>query len=554
MSKPFKSSLSLAIKNYLARRARKPATPEPPIDFDGDWYLKTYPDVAASGIDAMEHFIQYGRAEGRLGSPMRAKMRIHRTFDPSKKSVLLVSHDASLSGAPIVAFNLLEKFALKFNVISVLLGPGCLEAAFQNNSVVTLGPFSDSQRHSVAVHGPILDICRQFSPSFAVVNTIESREALIPLREAGVPSILLVHEFASLWRIDMKKIATDACQMVFPARLVWQDAVDIFPPLAFRSPNILPQGSCRVPREWINGEVSEGDEKKLAASVMKPLGAEDDAVVVIGCGTIETRKGVDLFISTAYALKRLSPSRPFRFVWVGNNGEHLFSRYLAEQIDRCGLRETVRFLPELKDLDQAYAMADMFLLSSRLDPFPNVAIGAMLAGLPVVCFKNASGIAEMLSDRDDLKKLVVPYMDAHSAAGIIELLCVDHSYRDLVKGEVQKLALSFDMLGYSEHIESLAQRASMIMSQQEEDAATITGNEFFMKTMPPGGKDSKSKAALVKSWVCECAAFGGAYCPFPGFDLEIYRREHPELNEPPFANPLAHFIRSGRPGGPWLGP
>ena len=62
-------------------------------------------------------------------------------FDSSKKSILLISHDASQTGAPILAFNLMEKFAARYNVISVLLGPGKLKNAFTNLSFATIGPF-----------------------------------------------------------------------------------------------------------------------------------------------------------------------------------------------------------------------------------------------------------------------------------------------------------------------------------------------------------------------------------------------------------------------------
>src|SRR5208283_4884404 len=156
-------------------------------------------------------------------------------------------------------------------------------------------------------------------------------------------------------------------------------------------------------------------ERKRIAEVMRPLGADDKRVVVIGCGTVELRKGVDLFISVAAALQKRSPSRRFRFVWVGKDicdDPSLFSRCLAAQVDCSGLPETVTFLGEVNSLEPVYAMADIFLLSSRLDPFPNVAIDAMLAGLPVICFKNGSGVAEMLSNHAGLKRLVVPYADS----------------------------------------------------------------------------------------------------------------------------------------------
>ena len=37
--------------------------------FDTKWYLKTYPDVAQSGIHPIEHYLLYGFKEGRIPSP-----------------------------------------------------------------------------------------------------------------------------------------------------------------------------------------------------------------------------------------------------------------------------------------------------------------------------------------------------------------------------------------------------------------------------------------------------------------------------------------------------
>lgn len=48
------------------------ALPAPVDDFDPVWYLQTYPDVRAAGLDPWQHFDQLGRAEGRLGAPVQA--------------------------------------------------------------------------------------------------------------------------------------------------------------------------------------------------------------------------------------------------------------------------------------------------------------------------------------------------------------------------------------------------------------------------------------------------------------------------------------------------
>ena len=222
--------------------------------------------------------------------------------------------------------------------------------------------------------------------------------------------------------------------------------------------NIITQGPSRIPREWLDGESADNEEKRIAA-VMRPLGADDNHVVIIGCGTVELRKGVDLFISVAAALQKRLPPRRFRFVWVGKEMDYIYSNFLATHVNCSGLQETMTFLGQVNSLEPVYAMADIFLLSSRLDPFPNVAIDAMLAGLPVVCFRKGSGVAEVLSDRADLERLVVPYADAESAAEVIDQLSTDDCYYQAAKIATRNLALStFDMDRYVARLDQVVER------------------------------------------------------------------------------------------------
>lgn len=45
------------------------ATAASAIAFDGGWYLQTYPDVQAAGVDPLEHFLENGVKEGRNPNP-----------------------------------------------------------------------------------------------------------------------------------------------------------------------------------------------------------------------------------------------------------------------------------------------------------------------------------------------------------------------------------------------------------------------------------------------------------------------------------------------------
>lgn len=55
------------IEHYLLHGAKEGRIPSP--NFDGNWYLQRYPDVAESDVNPLIHFIRYGQAEGRVASP-----------------------------------------------------------------------------------------------------------------------------------------------------------------------------------------------------------------------------------------------------------------------------------------------------------------------------------------------------------------------------------------------------------------------------------------------------------------------------------------------------
>ena len=64
------SAASDPVGHYLAQGAAAGLNPGP--GFDGAWYLSTYPDVTAAGMNPLVHFLRHGQAEGRLPRRNRA--------------------------------------------------------------------------------------------------------------------------------------------------------------------------------------------------------------------------------------------------------------------------------------------------------------------------------------------------------------------------------------------------------------------------------------------------------------------------------------------------
>ena len=114
---------------------------------------------------------------------------------------------------------------------------------------------------------------------------------------------------------------------------------------------------------------------------MRPEAAGDALVIVLGAGSVHLRKGVDLFIEVAARVVSGPGGDHCRFIWLGNgydpDGDVDYSAYLADQIQRAGLEEHLFFAGETRAIETAYREADIFLMSSRLDPMPNVAVDAL---------------------------------------------------------------------------------------------------------------------------------------------------------------------------------
>ena len=309
------------------------------------------------------------------------------------------------------------------------------------------------------------------------------------------------------------------------------------------------------------GKQRERAEQSLREA-LRPPGAEK-AFVVLGCGTVCFRKGVDLFVSCAAALAGQRRGRAVRFVWIGQTlppeMDGGYSSFIKEQVTRSGLDHTVAIIDEVSDLDPAYDAADIFFLSSRLDPMPNVAIEAAFHGLPIVCFDQSGGMAEHMQSDPRCSQGVVPYMDVNAAAQAIARLADDDDARKTFGQALRQMAqTTFDMSRYVERLDELGRNAMATMRQRVEDYETISsGPNIDLISLCGPGPEPLNRDEAIRTFVTRAALLReqsprNFYYrrPLPGFHPQIYAYENAKACDPS-VNPLAHFIRSGRPEGPW---
>jgi hypothetical protein len=387
-------------------------------EFDTEYYLSQYPDMLEAPINPLIHYVRHGKAEGRTGAGNAVSLDAGgQDFDPDRETVLVVSHEASLTGAPIVALNVVREFAKTRNVICWLGKGGRLLPDFVEAGVAYVVGFGGRRSASKLVAAMI----ETYALRFAYVNSIVSHSVIEPLLGHMVPTTLMIHEFANY--VYPKGVVTRsvllADKTVFPARIVQASAVDEGRELKisrFPETVITPQGH--------NGLAESLVLESEFAELMALLHIEDRAKtkVMFGAGSVGIRKGVDLFIQTADYLNRRDRG-DWRFIWVGGGyapkTDMGYSVYLKDQVALSGLADKFFFVPEQRNLDLFWEIADVFFMSSRLDPYPNVALDALNKRVPLVCFEGATGVAD-LADRFPFAVHRVPYLDTAAAAVAVE--------------------------------------------------------------------------------------------------------------------------------------
>jgi UDP-glucose:(heptosyl)LPS alpha-1,3-glucosyltransferase len=132
-----------------------------------------------------------------------------------------------------------------------------------------------------------------------------------------------------------------------------------------------------------------GLREEFGAAVRQQLSIRRDAAVFSYVGSGFERKGVGAFLA---ALARRN--EPAWGIVVGRDKRSARYQALAK---RLGIAERVRFVGGVSDVRPYLAAADAFVLPTLYDPFPNAALEAMAAGLPVVT-STKCGAAEMIRE------------------------------------------------------------------------------------------------------------------------------------------------------------
>jgi glycosyltransferase involved in cell wall biosynthesis len=342
---------------------------------------------------------------------------ILQNHDPGTKmplKVLVVSHDANKHGAQLIALNITKNLAEKFgvNVEVLLLDGGDLEDDF-SRIAPTFNINGESIEKNEILKSHLENLFFEGYEK-AIINTTVSGKIISLLSNIGIDSISLIHELPSLiseYGLEnyCKSISKNTKKIIFPSTFV-KDGFKQFTKL--HETRIIPQG-------FFAYDLDEIDEVEKGA-LRKKLMLSDTDKLVIGVGFADLRKGIDIFIKIADWIT--SSKEDIHFAWIGNHDSGIF-HWIQHDIAHLENNDRIHILPFTTRISEYIVDSDLFLLTSREDPFPTVVIEALAFGKPVIGFRNAGGIQEINNYGDILS--LVPYLDINAMSRELTRLIYD---------------------------------------------------------------------------------------------------------------------------------
>jgi glycosyltransferase involved in cell wall biosynthesis len=394
------------------------------------------------------------------------------------KRIIVVSHNAYKEGAPILALHLIKHLRnfFDYEVVTLLAAGGDIASEFE--------AYSRVYRYDLLTGNERTNLCELLHEqgyNFALCNTSAVGYVVEDLTLAGIECTSLIHELPYVINIanlktSLEKIFEHSKNFIFPAEYVKSRLEESFKIDHIKS-HIRNQGRF-MRNPYLRRSAFAREQLRLR------LQCSTNTRIILGVGSGEYRKGIDLFVDAG--INVLSRQDNILFVWVGNVKDDE-SESAKKKILLSNTVNYFRFLEFEKDIGLFYSGSDLFFLASREDPFPSVYIDALTAGIPVIAFNNAGGFVDTHSSIGGT--LVDNFNTVEAADSIVKILNDDRLYSSLTDAS-SYLASQFGFNSYIYDLLNIAgtklNRVSVIVPNYNyEEYIADRLNSIFHQTVKP---------------------------------------------------------------------
>ncbi|AWV97345.1 glycosyltransferase family 4 protein [Arcticibacterium luteifluviistationis] len=342
----------------------------------------------------------------------------------SKPNILFVSHDANRAGAQLFLLNIMKDFkAAGYGVqLLCLLKWGPLLSDFESVCEVKESPKKSKKKSKLLSKIIKIDSKKGFSSfiketygsrkiDFIYANTIATACSATQIKDVlQVPLISHIHELQFSLDLYAGKSEKEnllkssdgiiACSQAVKDNLVEGDST-----LASKT---------TVIHSFVDNEsVLELFKNSVPKAIKEEFNLPQDAFLAGACGNAEWRKGLDVFINLVNAIKQNNSNQKIHFVWIGLKPEGKYYEQIMYDVRKMNIADYVTFISPTPKAVEIINALDVFVVSSREDPFPLVMLEAALCQKPILGFKNTGGCSEFVKDEAGI---LAEYLDVNGMA------------------------------------------------------------------------------------------------------------------------------------------
>jgi glycosyltransferase involved in cell wall biosynthesis len=385
---------------------------------------------------------------------LQAVRDAHSAALKTQRRIFVVGHDAHPHGAQYLLLEVARLLKnIGFEVTILLLDGGKLLPDFER-----IGLVLNAKLVAEKTVRNFLEKYRALGASEAITNTVVSGAAVPLLKASGYRIISLIHELPGVIQ-QMKQeenartIADLSDKLVFPAELVHRRFAEIAPVDAAKVV-IRPQGVLRSNPYKNRKEVAR-------RIVFDKHGLSAGTRIVLNIAYADARKGADLFVEIAALTLKVRPDTVF--IWVGH-AEQTLQPKIEARISELGLEGRLLITGFDKEPMAYYASADVFALTSREDPYPNVVLESAEVGVPVIAFAEATGAGDHIVkqggrlapafDLDEYSRLLCEILTQPALIGRPQVGSLRSYVLDLLNtlNSLQRVSVIVPNYNYEQHI------------------------------------------------------------------------------------------------------
>lgn len=392
----------------------------------------------------------------------------------SANKIAVLSHDLSKTGAPILAYNIAVGFKKRGWDVVVLagcLGNGFMEKKYEVSQIPLIilekpatGEFAYINLNGNMASGelPFIETVAKTLKNQGyetiLANTVVSGAYVETLKDYGMKIVSLIHEMKTSIRFygftqAGGNIANHADYVVFPNSFAQADFRQLFSEV---------KGKCLIRPQGIYLD----KKTEVEAGNLQELELPEKARIILGSGSCELRKGIDLFVSTAVMfLNRYKED--VHFVWTGDFLSKELKCWMMDHIERSGHADRIHFIPFIQEERLYKAVLDhteVFWGMSREDPFPSTVLEAMEYEIPVVGFSGTGGIQTMLEKE---RGILINHMDLEECVRQTKWLLSDEGIKKKIVANAKGYTKSLGFNEYIDFLEETVKREMLIHPPME---------------------------------------------------------------------------------------